>query len=186
MNGRSLITGLVLVLAVAGLVAVFLGDGGGAADRDTGEPGATVVVADGEPAETGGSGPRAGEGQAEGALPEDGVVVYYFHGHKRCRTCNTIEAEAEQTLRARYADLLGSGTVVFRSRNIETDAHRHFVADYELASKVVVMSVRRGGREVHWRRLDQVWQRVGDQADYRDYIAANLEACLRELDAEAG
>ncbi len=186
MNPRNLITGLVLVLAAAGLVAALLGDGDGPAagtdDSAAGPAAGTAAGTDAAP-----DAPDAPDQDAlEATLPRDGVVVYYFHGYKRCVTCNKIEALAEETLWQRHADLLGAGTVVFQPVNIETDAHRHFIEDYQLHTKVVVMSVRRGGQEVDWRRLDEVWQRVGDEADYRDYIAANLAACLRELDPEAG
>ncbi len=191
MNARHLITGLVVALAAAGLVVALLGDGDQpAAGAATGEGGGPAAGPDA----AGGAEPVAGrdadapdaDALPADALPADGVVVYYFHGYKRCLTCNKIEALAEETLWQRHADLLDEGTVVFRQVNIETDEHRHFIEDYQLHTKVVVMSVRRGGQEVDWRRLDEVWQRVGDEADYRDYIAANLEACLRELDPEAG
>lgn len=188
MNAKHLVTGLVLVLAVAGLVAVFLGGGAGGDSGGSGPAdGAGEPQADRRPAAATAS-PDADAGADAGAdgLPADGLVVYYFHGYKRCLTCNRIEALAEETIWDEFAAPMRAGTVVFRSVNIETDEHRHFVQDYELATKVVVISERRGGQEVGWRRLDEVWQKVGDEQEYRRYIASSVGACLRALGLEAG
>jgi hypothetical protein len=132
----------------------------------------------------GGEGPREAAptgSAASAALPADGVVVYYFHGNKRCATCNKMEALAEATLHERFAARLRDGSVVFRAVNVETDATRHFVSDFELASKAVVMVERRDGEDLTWRRLDAIWEKIADDQAYRDYIAENLAACLAEL-----
>ncbi|MBD3220288.1 hypothetical protein GF314_03520 [bacterium] len=172
MNAKHLVTGLVLVLSAAGLTSVLLGgnegDGGLATDVDDPPTAGTETVAD------------------DDGLPDDGLVVYYFHGYKRCPTCNKIEALAEKTIWEGFDARLRDGTIVFRAVNIETDDHRHFVQDYALATKVVVISERRDGREVGWRRLDEVWQKIGDDDAYRRYIASNVRECLGELGLEAG
>ncbi|MEZ4387046.1 MAG: nitrophenyl compound nitroreductase subunit ArsF family protein [Candidatus Krumholzibacteriia bacterium] len=149
---KTIISAVVLLLAIGGVVAVFVGQGDG--------------------------GPAAAN--AEG-LPDDGVVVYYFHGFKRCQTCQKMERLADEAVAAAHPDLVRRGRVVFRSVNLETDATRHFVDDYQLSSKVVVISERRDGREVSWRRLDEVWDRIADDADYRQYIAGNVTECVREM-----
>lgn len=159
-NLRNLITAAVLLLAVAGVVGAFFVGG------DDTAPTMAAAIDD--------------------ALPDDGVVVYYFHGYKRCATCNRMEALAAETLDAGFAEQQRRGDVVFRSVNIEEDATRHFVTDYDLATKVVVMSERRDGREVAWRRLDEVWDRVADADSYRGYVAENLEACLAHLARDGG
>lgn len=163
MTIKSVFTTLLLLLALAGLAAVFWTGGDDAGETATAE---TTVADDG--------------------LPADGVVVYYFHGHKRCYTCNKMEALADETIWADYRELAGDGRVVFQAVNIETDEHRHFIEDYQLVNKVVVVSERRGGQEVSWTRLDLVWEKIGDDADYRAYIAENVAASLARLGVEAG
>ncbi len=172
MNIKSLITGLLLVLAAGGLVYVLAGGDGPVGD--------TGAAAD----ETSDVDATAGLG-ADG-LPTDGVVVYYFHGTKRCLTCNKMEALADGVIFERFGDHLQDGSVVFKPVNVETDATRHFIQDFQLASKVVVMVERKGGEQVSWRRLDEVWQKISEEDVYKQYIAENLAACLRELGLEQG
>jgi hypothetical protein len=157
-NVKTILTGALLLLAVGGAVYVLVG-GQGARSGDT------MVPAQ-----------RAAE-----ALPANGVVVYYFHGTKRCMTCNKMEALAAETLYDSFGDRLRDGSVVFRAVNIETDETRHFVEDFEMTNRCVVMVERRGGEDLTWRRLDAIWEKISDDQAYSDYIAENLAACLDDL-----
>lgn len=164
MNTRSIVAGVLLLLAVGGIVYVLAGD----------RP---------QPAPAG----HDHDGQAAAAvLPEDGVVVYYFHNHQRCYTCNKMQTLAEAVVRERFAGPLGDGRVVFTAVNVQTDQGEHFVEDFQLSSAGIVMVERRGGEDLRWRRLDEVWQKIRDEQGYRTYIAENLAACLRELGLEQG
>jgi hypothetical protein len=156
MNVKAILTGVLLLLAVAGVAYVLIGEDGG------GEEPAVAT--------------------ATGALPADGVVVYYFHGNKRCMTCNKIESLADAVIAERFADERARGEVVFLPINLEVEANNHFVGDFELSNRTIVMVERRGGADVEWHRLDEVWTRIGDAADYQDYVAENLAACLAHLD----
>jgi hypothetical protein len=160
MRVKAIITLVLLVLALGGAAYVLLGGDGA-------RP-ATTAVADPD------------------ALPADGVVVYYFHGNKRCATCNKMEALADETLHDRFAEQIREGSVVFRAVNVETDENRHFVSDFELASKAVVMVERRGGEDRSWRRLDAIWEKIAEDEGYCDYIAENLAACLADLGLRSG
>ena len=161
MNIKALVTGALLLLAVGGVVYVLVGGGGGSED-------AAIT-----------------EQVAGDALPADGVVVYYFHGNKRCLTCKKMEALADEVIRDRFGERLGDGSVVFRVVDLETDATRHFIADFELVNKAVVMVERRGGEDLAWRRLDAIWEKIADDEAYSDYIAENLAACLGNLSLDA-
>jgi hypothetical protein len=173
MNTRSLLTGTLLILAVGGIIYVLVGD------QDT----ATQTAAD--PATTVDQ-PTGGEGGAvaAGDLPRDGVVVYYFHGRQRCYTCNKMETLAESVIAQQFTEDVRDGWVLFKSVDMQTPEHSHFVQDFELRSASVVMVERRQGQEAGWRRLDEVWTKIRDEEQYRSYIAENLAACLREVGLE--
>ena len=47
------------------------------------------------------------------ALPADGVVVYYFHGNKRCSTCRRLEAYSEEAITGGFASELENGDLVW-------------------------------------------------------------------------
>jgi len=177
MNIKSLVTGLLLILAVGGVVYVLMGgDGAGGEDQ------AAEACGSAEACAPGCSGDAAVAGATADGLPADGVVVYYFHGNKRCQTCNRMESLATLAIDEGFADRQRAGTVLFKPVNIETDATRHFVTDFEMTNRCVVMVERKNGKDHGWRRLDEVWAKISDDTEYKAYITENLTACLDNLE----
>ena len=184
MNIRLVVTGLLVALAVGGGAYVFIG-GGGQSDADAQDQLAAgcgdKVGSECAPGCTGDKAAMATA--ATSALPADGVVVYYFHGHQRCQTCKRMETLADLAISEGFAEQQQSGVVVFQIVNIEEDATRHFVNDFQLTNRSVVMLTRQNGKDLQWRRLDKVWEKISDDDAYKGYISENLAACLQELEA---
>ena len=91
------------------------------------------------------------------------LKVYYFHGTKRCMTCNTIEQLARETAE-KYKN------VKFISVNIEEPQNEHFVRDFQLVSRSVVME-RKGKIE----KFDRVWELVRRPEDFKKYLDEGIE-----------
>jgi hypothetical protein len=111
-------------------------------------------------------------------VPDDRVIVYYFHGNKRCNTCRAIEEYTEEAVNIWFGDELRSGKLDFRVVNVEEPGNEHFVDDYELSARSVVLSALRNGREAKWTRLDRVWQLVRDRDAFVEYITDSTNAFL--------
>ena len=101
----------------------------------------------------------------------DGVSVILFHGEKRCRTCIRIGTLARDTLDEEFAEEEKAGTLHWAEINYDQPAHSHFVKGYELVSSTLVITRWKDGREEEWKRLDGVWDHVGDAAAYRAYLS---------------
>jgi hypothetical protein len=122
---------------------------------------------------------RAADG--EGALEEAStVVVYYFHGNRRCNTCRTIEAYTEEAIRSGFPEELRNGQVEWRAVNIDQPENKHFIDDFELSTRSVVFVDMRNGAQQKWLKLEKVWELVRDRPGFFDYIQGNLLDFLRE------
>ena len=108
------------------------------------------------------------------------LVLYYFHGDMRCTTCHNLEAYAKEALERYFADELASEDIVWSVVNVDRAENRHYVGDYELVSKAVVLSWVVNGKEIRWKNLDQIWQKVNDKEDYLEYIRQGVEEFLEE------
>ena len=97
------------------------------------------------------------------------VKVYYFHGANRCLTCNRIEELTRSVVQEKYGVQMSAGDLVFESVNLDEANHEHFVADFQLTMRTVV--VTKGDR---FERLDKVWQLVRDEAAFRDYVTRKV------------
>jgi hypothetical protein len=115
------------------------------------------------------------------AVPEPAparVVVYYFHGAVRCKTCRTIEDYTREALDDGFSQDLKSGRVLFQLVNVDDPKHEHFVQDYQLTARSVVLSRVENGRETSWRRLDWVWELVKDHDSFLREFQKELRALL--------
>ena len=112
-------------------------------------------------------------GQAE---PNQQIFVYYFHGNVRCATCKKLEQFAKESLDTYFADDLASGKIQWRPTNVDTTGNEHFIRDYALVTKSVIISKMVAGRQVAWKNLDQIWELVSEKEKYIAYIRDNITA----------
>mgnify|MGYP000978081332 CR=1 FL=1 len=63
-----------------------------------------------------------------------GVEVYYFHGTRRCDTCNAVEKVASEALKQYFGDQL-----VLKSVNREDDKNNALVKKYKIAGQALII-----------------------------------------------
>lgn len=108
------------------------------------------------------------------------VVVYYFHGDVRCPTCHKLESYAQEAVETTFAEELGAGLVQWKPVNVDRPENAHFVKDYQLVTKSVILSEVIDGRETAWKNLDKIWDLVGSRDVYLDYIRENVKTFLEQ------
>ena len=114
------------------------------------------------------------------ALPENALVVYYFHGETRCPTCRNIESFSHEAIETAFAGELAQNEVLWRVVNYEQPENSHFTTEYEIVSPTVVL-VRRAARQVaDWRNLTRVWELVGDRDALIDYVQQEARSMLAQ------
>lgn len=70
------------------------------------------------------------------------------------------------------------GKLVWRLVNVDEPANRHFIDDYQLYAKSVVVSDVRGGEEVRWKNLAKIWQLLNDENAFIKYIQDEVRVYL--------
>jgi hypothetical protein len=108
----------------------------------------------------------------------DVIKVTYFSSDVRCYTCVRIEQLTRQTVERHFAPELAIGRVVFQVVNLDGPGNRHFIEDYRLISKTVIVSDLAAGEEVRWENLQDVWTRQKDERAFEAYV---VEAVQRHL-----
>ncbi len=107
------------------------------------------------------------------------VVAYYFHGNARCTTCRTIEAYAKGAMESGFGDALKDGRLEWRVVNVEDPGNAHFVRDFQLSTRSVVLERLADGKRQEWKNLQRVWELVrGDKNDFLKYIQDETRAYL--------
>ncbi len=123
----------------------------------------------------------AAQAPAPQPAPEPSTIfVTYFHATARCTSCLKIEDLTNATMTTRFAGPIAEKRIVWRLVNLDDPEHAHYVKDYGLFTKSVVVSEVKTGREVRWKNLDQVWQLLRDPEAFQAYVEREVRAYLEK------
>jgi len=130
------------------------------------------------PAKVGHAEPASSSRVTENVPSTPKVVVYYFHGNTRCITCKKIESFARSAIDSGFAAEQKTGRIEFRAVNVEESSNEHFVQDYQLVTRSVVLSRIRNDKQDTWKNLDQVWTLVRDPDAFNRYVVDETKQLL--------
>ena len=109
---------------------------------------------------------------------KDKIIVYYFHGNARCVSCRKIEQYTKEALEKFFKNEIASQEITFRGVNTEEPGNEHFVNDYQLYTKSVVLSAVSEGKELKHKNLEQVWQHLHNKEKFYEYIQNEIQKYL--------
>jgi len=110
------------------------------------------------------------------------VIVYYFHGTYRCTTCLTIERYSKEALEKYFASELKNKTIEFKPINVEEPENRHYIQDYQLYTRSLVLVLYKDDKQLKWKNLPEVWSYVKDQEKFYLYVKDETERFLKETE----
>jgi len=170
MKSKTIISAVLLLFVAASVVVIVVKESGRQANAqplDTSAPAAQTVAA-----------------AADSDAPEQQFNCYYFRTNVRCPSCIKIESWTEAAVTENFADELKDGLLVFSSINTEDKGNEHYVDDYELYTKQVILVEFAKGKEMRWKNLAAVWDLLGDQDKFSEYIVDELTAFMAGEDTE--
>lgn len=119
---------------------------------------------------------------AEAVAPQaNHVVVYYFHTNFRCVNCHNMEMWTKEVVENDFKFQLENGSIVLKIINTETKGNEHFMKDYNLFTKSVVLGLVKDGKEVKFTNLPKVWDFLGNGDKFKAYVKNEISKYLKEL-----
>jgi len=97
-------------------------------------------------------------------------IAYYFHGNYRCVSCRNIEQYTKEAIEKYFQAELSSGKLTFSVINVEQAGNQHYVNDYQLYTKSVILSKVVDGKEVEYKNLDKVWTLLNNKEKFYAYV----------------
>ena len=113
-----------------------------------------------------------------GISPE--YIVYYFFTNKRCSTCLRIEEWSSIAVKADLKEQVDSGRLQWQALNIEQPENAHFIKDFELYTKSVIVAEYKDGKPVRWVNLPDIWRLSSDQDKFIDYVAGEVRKFMEK------
>ena len=108
------------------------------------------------------------------------VYAYYFHGSARCPTCYKLEQYSKEAIETNFKDALASGKLEFKVVNVEDKGSEHYVSEYQLYTKSLILSLAKDGKEIKWINFNKIWEYVGDKQRFIDYVKSGIVDLLKE------
>ncbi|MEW5924550.1 MAG: nitrophenyl compound nitroreductase subunit ArsF family protein [Candidatus Zixiibacteriota bacterium] len=112
--------------------------------------------------------------------PSDKIIAYYFHGDRRCATCKKLEAYSTEAVQTGFDGQLKSGAIEWHVVNIDEEPNKHFIDDYKLYTKSVIVSHVVDGKETEWKNLEKIWELVGNKDEFMKYVQTEITGYLEK------
>ena len=109
------------------------------------------------------------------------VIAYYFHGTFRCYTCTNMEKYSREAIDVNFKDALASGNLEFKAVNVEERGNEHFVNDYQLYTKSLILSLVKDGKEIKSKNLDKVWEYSRNKQKFIDYVTSEINGFMKDV-----
>ncbi|OQA92477.1 MAG: hypothetical protein BWY26_00243 [Elusimicrobia bacterium ADurb.Bin231] len=108
------------------------------------------------------------------------VIVYYFHDSFRCYTCNNMEKYSREAVETNFKKKLASGKIEFKAVNVEEQGNEHFIKDYNLYTKSLILSLVIDGKEVKSKNLDKIWQLARNKKKFINYVTGEIKTFIKD------
>lgn len=111
---------------------------------------------------------------------EHALVVTYFTSDQRCATCLKIEKLTQDAIHSQFPDELKTKEIIFQTINYDRPENKHYIDEYQLAFKTVVVSERKKGVEQRWSKYDKVWELFDDPEEFSTYLQKGIRQYLEQ------
>lgn len=109
------------------------------------------------------------------------VIAYYFHTNTRCSTCVKIEQYSKEAIEQGFANELKNGTLEMRIVNYEQPENRHFLQEYKLVTKSLILVNMVNGKQIKWTNLKDVWELTDYKDDFLKYVRKKVRNYLTSM-----
>lgn len=103
------------------------------------------------------------------------IIVYYFHGTYRCPSCTKIEKWSYEAIKHSFLKALKEGRLLWKPVNVDKPENRHFVKEYSLFTKSLIITEVKGEKQTKWKNLDKVWRLLRDQENFSAYVTQEVK-----------
>ena len=119
-------------------------------------------------------------GLAEKSSGSNRFIATYFYTNVRCPSCLTIERLTTETINREFAEELGTGLLEWRTINLDGEGNFHYVKDYKLYTKSVIISEEMKEEEIRWKNLAKVWELLRNESKFRKYVESEVRSFMEE------
>jgi len=108
-------------------------------------------------------------------------IAYYFHGNFRCDNCKKIEQYSREAIEKYFAEELKTKTLTFTIINTDLPGNEHYIEDYQLYTRSLVIAEFEDGKQIRWKNLAKVWDYLNDKDAFYEYVKSEIRNYLEQM-----
>ena len=71
--------------------------------------------------------------------------------------------------------------LTFTIINTDLSENKHFIEDYQLYTRSLVIAEYKDGKQVRWKNLAKVWDYLNDKDAFYEYVRSEIRDCLEQI-----
>jgi len=91
-----------------------------------------------------------------------------------------MEKYSKEAIEKNFKDALASGNLEFKAVNVEDRGNEHFVNDYKLYTKSLILSLVKDDKEVKSKNLNKIWELARNKQKFIEYVTAEVNALMKD------
>lgn len=123
--------------------------------------------------------PKAASSHKTAEDLKDKIIVYYFHGSYRCPSCIKLEEFSSEAIHDGFAKELGEGKLEWKVVNVEEAGNKHFIKDYRLYTKSLILAEWKKGEQLRWKNLTRTWELLNSKENFIKYVQGEVKDYLK-------
>ena len=92
-----------------------------------------------------------------------------------------IEQYSQEAIKQGFPEELKNGTLEMRIVNYEKPENRHFMHEYKLVSKSLILVKVVNGKQAKWTNLKMVWQLTKKKDAFLNYVRKEVRGYLSSI-----
>ena len=108
------------------------------------------------------------------------IIAYYFHGTYRCATCLRMEQYSKEAIESFFAKELKEGILEFKQVNTDSVENRHFIKDFQLYTRSLVLAWYDGDRLLKHENLTDIWSFASNRTKFYLYVKNELTKFMKD------
>jgi len=108
------------------------------------------------------------------------VIAYYFHRTFRCPTCLAIEANTAKTIDDNFWQRVAEGNLKWMPLNLDDPGGEKFEKQFDISVSTLVIARMQNDQVVKYKKLEKVWQLVGDDRAFSEYVKNEIDEYLND------
>ena len=90
-----------------------------------------------------------------------------------------MESYSLETVTKYFKKEIESGKVNFKAIDLEEKNNEHYVNDYKLYTKTLIISVTKNGKEIQYKNLDKIWEYARNKEKFTNYVKNSINESLK-------